>query len=83
MSRLDEIYHGWKNNLFPAEEEKEIINEASSERRKICEECEFISTKHFTIRPDVHCTQCGCTLAAKTKSLESECPLKKWVKWEK
>jgi hypothetical protein len=38
----------------------------------------LISTKHKTIRPDVHCTDCGCTLAAKTKCLSCQCPLEKW-----
>jgi len=78
MSKLDEIIEGWRNNLFPPLEKKEIIKTISEERMKICNECPFISTKHSSIRPDVHCTKCGCTLAAKTKSLNSACPEKKW-----
>jgi hypothetical protein len=31
------------------------------------------------VRPDEHCTNCGCTLAAKTRCLSCECPLKKWM----
>jgi len=30
------------------------------------------------MRPDNHCTDCGCTLAAKTKCLSCECPKGKW-----
>jgi len=75
---FSQIYEGWKNNLFPAADMKEHIKEFGNERMAICEECEFISTKHETIRPDVHCTNCGCTLSAKTKCLSCACPLNKW-----
>jgi len=57
---------------------KEYIQQVGKERMSICEECEFISTKHESVRPDVHCTDCGCTLAAKTKCLSCACPLNKW-----
>jgi len=30
------------------------------------------------VRPDAHCTNCGCTLSAKTKCLSCSCPLNKW-----
>ena len=75
---FSQIYEGWKNNLFPAKEMRKYIKEISEERLTICENCDLISTKHKTIRPDVHCTDCGCTLAAKTKCLSCECPLQKW-----
>jgi hypothetical protein len=74
-----QIYEGWKNNLFPSEKLKEAIIETSASRMEICNNCEHISTKHKTLRKDVHCTHCGCTLAAKTKCLSCECPLKKWM----
>ncbi len=54
-------------------------NALSDERMAICEGCDLISTKHKTIRPDVHCTDCGCMLAAKTKCLSCACPLNKWI----
>ncbi len=31
------------------------------------------------MRPDAHCTKCGCTLSAKTKCLSCACPLNKWA----
>lgn len=74
-----QIYEGWKNNLFPSEKLKEAIIETSASRMEICNNCEHISTKHKTLRKDVHCTNCGCTLSAKTKCLSCDCPLKKWV----
>ena len=74
-----QIYEGWKNNLFPSDKLKEAIIETSASRMEICNNCEHISTKHKTLRKDVHCTDCGCTLSAKTKCLSCECPLKKWI----
>lgn len=76
---FSQIYEGWKNNLFPNKEMRSYIEEVSKERMTICEGCDLISTKHTSVRPDVHCTNCGCTLAAKTKCLSCECPLKKWT----
>ena len=75
---FSQIYEGWKNNLFPTKALRTYIKDVSNERMSICEDCALISTKHKTVRPDVHCTDCGCTLAAKTKCLSCECPLKKW-----
>ena len=74
-----QIYEGWRNNLFPPEKLKEAIDATSASRMEICNNCKHISTKHNTFRKDVHCTNCGCTLSAKTKCLSCECPLKKWM----
>lgn len=76
---LKVFLEGWKNNLLPAEDEKKLIEMLYEERMKVCNECAFISTKHKTLRPDVHCTKCSCTLAAKCRAFEAECPLKYWV----
>lgn len=78
---LIQIYEGWKNHLLPEEREKAFIEHVSGERLAICEGCEKHSSnnKKYSIRPDVHCTECGCVLAAKTKCLTCECPLQKWL----
>jgi hypothetical protein len=76
---LGQIIEGWKNHLLPEERKKAFIEHVSNERMDICNSCEHVSTKHKTIRPDVHCIECGCTLSAKTKCLTCECPLKKWL----
>jgi len=76
---LSQIYEGWKNHLLPEERKKAFIEHVSLSRMAICNECEHVSTKHKTMRPDVHCIECGCTLSAKTKCLTCECPLKKWL----
>ena len=75
---LTQIYEGWKNNLLPEESLKEQIDQVSAERMSICNECKFHSKHHRTIRPDAHCTHCGCTLSAKTKCLSCACPTEKW-----
>jgi hypothetical protein len=78
--KLLQIYEGWRNKLIPPEHLKDAIAHAVETRMKICNECPHISTKHQSvIRPDVHCTKCGCTLSAKTACLTCECPLKKWT----
>lgn len=82
MMSLAKIYEGWKNHLIPAEHEAELIKEVSTSRLEICNACEFHSSNkkdYKTLRPDAHCTDCGCTLAAKTKSLASSCPKLKWL----
>lgn len=82
--KLSEIYEGWSNHLIPLEELKDIIKEVSDTRLVICRACPYHSSRHNTIRPDEHCTECGCTLIAKTKCLSCECPLegdlKQWTK---
>lgn len=80
---FSEIYEGWRNNLIPPKKLKKQIQRVSRERLEICRNCEFNSknaeAKGFSVlRPDEHCTNCGCTLAAKTKCLHCSCPLKKW-----
>ncbi len=80
MKKLSEIYEGWRNNIIPPEHLEEQIDEVSRERMSICEQCEHHSKHHKTpARPDAHCTNCGCTLAAKTKCLSCACPISKWT----
>ena len=79
---LGQIIEGWKNHLLPQEKEKAFVKHVSLERLAICNECEHHSKNHKSIRIDAHCTECGCTLSAKTKCLTCECPLKKWMAQE-
>ncbi len=75
---INEIYEGWRNHLFPPLHLKEIIKDTSEYRLKICKECpEHSSNKvgYETSRFDEHCTDCKCTLSAKTKCLSCRCPL--------
>ncbi len=77
---ISKFVEGWRNHLIPPEELKEVIEQVSQERLEICKGCPFQSENmkaagHNILRTDVHCTKCGCPLAAKTKSLSSSCPL--------
>jgi hypothetical protein len=76
---VQQIFEGWRNHLLPRKELELVIEQASKERMEICNNCEHVSTKHKTVRPDVHCTDCGCTLSAKTKCLSCNCPKNKWA----
>lgn len=76
---LSKIIEGWRNHLFPKEELKEIILKVSEQRIEICSQCENNSKFHNSIRPDEHCTLCGCSLAPKTKCLSCKCPIDKWL----
>ena len=80
--KLGQIYEGWKNHLLPEERQKAFIEHVSVSRLAICESCDQHSKNHLSVRPDAHCTNCGCTLSAKTKCLTCECPLKKWMSTE-
>ena len=65
--------------MIPPASLKGVIEETSEERINICLTCPHHSKWHKTLRPDDHCTNCGCTLAAKTKCLSCACPLNKWM----
>ena len=72
---IDKIYEGWRNHLIPPDKLKELIKRISDERLAICKNCPHNSKYHKTLRPDKHCTICGCTLVAKAKCLSCDCPL--------
>jgi hypothetical protein len=79
MINFSQVLEGWRNKLIPPSELKDFIEKTSSERINICLNCPHHSKNHKTIRPDDHCTNCGCTLSAKTRCLSCSCPLNKWV----
>jgi hypothetical protein len=79
-----EVAEGWKNDLFPAKELKDFIQEVSDNRLTICKLCPKQSDNakvegYKTIRQDLHCTVCKCPLIKKSKSLSSSCPENKWA----
>jgi len=78
---IKSIFEGWKNHLSPDEYMKDMIKEVSEKRLAICEECPFNSknrVNYTTLRLDIHCTACGCTLIPKSKCLSCKCPEDKW-----
>jgi len=71
-----EIAEGWRNTLIPPEALKRLIKMTSEYRLELCGLCSKHSKFHDTpLRPDAHCTECGCTLEPKTKCLSCKCPL--------
>jgi hypothetical protein len=82
MSKIKQIVEGWKNNLTPTQLLDQQIIDVSTSRMSICKSCDQHSANkenYKSIRVDAHCTNCGCTLSAKTKCLSCECPLNKWL----
>ena len=78
---FSQIYEGWKNKLIPEKEMVNIIQSTSEQRMAVCNACEFHSDNRIgykSLRPDAHCTDCGCTLSAKVACLSCGCPLDKW-----
>lgn len=72
MSKFDEIVNGYKNLVksklgLSSEKDEEIFKA----RREICNECPKVT-------PMDRCSMCGCPLAAKTRSLITNCPDSKW-----
>lgn len=78
MSKISEIIEGHRNHLFPPAKLKEFISEVSEERLSICKPCEFNSTKN-KVKFFSRCRECGCPLIQKSKSLQSKCPIDKWL----
>lgn len=78
---FSKIYEGWRNNLIPPKELKDQIASVGTFRMDICRGCSenSINKKEHSLRMDEHCTNCGCTLSAKTKCLSCRCPLNKWL----
>jgi hypothetical protein len=75
-----QVYEGWRNHLVPPKHLKKAIKIVSMERMSLCSACEFNSKnrkEHF-LRIDEHCTDCGCTLSAKTKCLSCCCTMGYW-----
>lgn len=66
INKLSEIKEGWGNIIFPTPE----IELIAIKRAEICATCE-----HNKVNI---CTQCGCFIPAKTRSLKANCPINKW-----
>lgn len=77
FKNLDKIGEGVYRTLF-TKKEVEIVAE---ERMKICNECELLDNQGdscFAPGTQPCCSDCGCSLQFKTRSLSSECPQGKW-----
>jgi hypothetical protein len=56
----------------------ETVEEISRLRYSICDECPTKGTDCAMPGTAPCCDECGCSLAFKTRSLASSCPLGKW-----
>lgn len=69
-----EILEGITNSVI----RDETVEEISRLRYSICDECEHKGRKCAVKGTAPCCNECGCSLAFKTRSLSSECPIGKW-----
>lgn len=67
MSRLVEIFEGWKNYTFP----NSRVEKEAKRRMEICINCPKLNPRSF-------CQLCGCYMPAKVRSPRSQCRIKKW-----
>ncbi len=83
MSKLNEIFNGYKNYLITDQNSEKVARE----RALICSKCEFAKKGlHAAVLPDYrikeikgyYCSKCKCPLSAKVRSKASKCPIKKW-----
>ena len=80
---IKEIIEGFRNLIDPPVDQQEEIEAVAKARISICRSCPYNSRIAETglavrLRPDEHCTDCGCNLAAKTRCITCSCPQKKW-----
>ena len=71
MSKLEEIYTGWKNYIVGNEDIKPL----AEQRAKICAMCP-INVKNFCSK---ELDGCGCYIPAKVCSPNSKCPKDFWI----
>ena len=77
----NQILEGISNSIF----KKEDVEEIAAHRMFICKSCDLydVSGEGCMVPGTNPCCNelkggCGCSLEFKTRSLSSECPLKKW-----
>jgi hypothetical protein len=77
FKNIDKIAEGIKNNIF----KKEHIEAVATDRFQICVRCSLFDAKgDDCVAPGSQpcCSDCGCSLAFKVRSLSSECPKGYW-----
>lgn len=69
MSRLQEIFEGWKNLTF----QNPTIEKEAKRRIAIClkNDCKKLNDRNY-------CALCGCYMPAKVRSPKSHCRMNKW-----
>jgi hypothetical protein len=75
------IFEGLGNTIF----KKEHIEKIAADRMKICMDCSRLDLEGpRCMIPGTQpcCSECGCKLSLKTRSLSSECPHPDGPKWK-
>lgn len=67
MSKLSEIFEGWKNFTF----QNPTVEKEAKRRIGICVKCPDLNHRNI-------CNKCGCYMPAKVRSPKSKCRLRKW-----
>jgi hypothetical protein len=68
------ILEGVKNSII----RDEFVEDLARMRQNVCDECPSKGKKCAVKGTGPCCNECGCSLAFKTRSLSSECPIGKW-----
>ncbi len=71
------IFEGIKNSIFT----NDHVEEIASQRMDICNSCPFLDIQGvhcYVPGTKPCCSECGCSLKFKTRSLSSECPKNFW-----
>lgn len=71
------IFEGVRNNIF----KKEHIEEIAAQRNETCIKCIYIDlkgSKCAVTGTQPCCSECGCSLKLKLRSLSSDCPKDYW-----
>jgi len=77
FKNVDKIAEGIKNNMF----KKEHIEAIFTDRYQICAKCPLLDLEGTScLAPGTQpcCSDCGCSLDFKLRSLSSECPKGNW-----
>lgn len=77
FKNVNQIAEGIKNNIF----KKEHYEAVATDRFQVCIKCSLFDAKgNDCLAPGTQpcCSDCGCSLAFKVRSLSSECPKGYW-----
>lgn len=78
MNKFMEILTGWKNLMI----RNSFVEEIALERLEECSKCNS-NTTYPNVNMLSRCSICHCVLEAKSRNLDSDCPVNKWRKLEK
>lgn len=80
-SKLKEIWKSRKQileGITNAVIRDEFVEDVARVRLELCDQCPSKGDECVVIGTAPCCNECGCSLAFKTRSLSTECPLGKW-----